>query len=368
MSVTSPLRHVIIGVGASVYGMHAPAFQLETTQVVAASDIDPGRGQPRAEELGVPFYMDHAAMLAEQKPDVAVIMTPHYCHAEIAIACLNVGCHVLVEKPMALEVAEADAMVAAAERGRRLLAVNFQHRQRPEVRAAVRLLAEGALGTPQRLESIMPWPRTAAYYRQGTWRATWWGEGGGVLMNQAPHDLDLVCHLLGLPARISAWTRSRVHPIEVEDTASALLEWDNGAVGFLYASTGEAAPKGDVNLVGTGGMLRIGSGTLTFDQFDTDAAQYLRETSEVWGSPRWHPVPVELEEGRGDHPAVYRNFHAAILDGASIGADGVEGRKSLELANAIIYASKTGRPVDLPLDRGQYHALLAELKVGGKKA
>jgi predicted dehydrogenase len=363
----SPLRHVIIGAGASVFGMHALALQLETSQVVAACDIDPARGQPRADALGVPFYTDYAPMLAEHAPDVAVIMTPHYCHAAIAIDCLRAGCHVLVEKPMALEVAEADAMVAAAQAGHRLLAVNFQHRQRPEVRAARRLLAEGRLGTPQRLESIMPWPRTAAYYRQGTWRATWWGEGGGVLMNQAPHDLDLVCHLLGSPARVSAWTRSRVHAIEVEDTASALLEWENGALGFLHASTGEAAPKGDVNLLGTGGMLRIGTGTLTFDQFDTDAAQYLLETSEIWGSPRWQAVPVELDEGQGDHPAVYRNFHAAILHGAPVGADGAEGRKSLELANAIIYASKTGRPVDLPLDRGQYHALLAELKASSQQ-
>lgn len=362
MTEQQPLRHVVIGVGASVYGMHAPALHLETSQVVGACDIDPARGQPRAEELGVPFYTNYAPMLADLQPDVAVIMTPHYCHAQIAIDCLKAGCHVLVEKPMALEVAEADAMVNAARGAGKLLAVNFQHRQRPEVRAAKRLLTEGALGTAQRLESVMPWPRTAAYYRQGTWRATWWGEGGGVLMNQAPHDLDLVCHLLGSPARVSAWTRTRVHAIEVEDTAGALLEWDSGAIGFLYASTGEGGPKGEVRVVGTGGALCIGSGTLDFEQFEPDAAQYLRETSEIWGSPKMQAVPVELEDRRGDHPAVYRDFHAAILHGAPIAADGTEGRKSLELANAIIYSSKTGRPVDLPLDRGQYAALLAELK------
>ncbi|OQA47340.1 MAG: putative oxidoreductase YcjS [Chloroflexi bacterium ADurb.Bin325] len=366
MAENTPLRHVIIGAGASVYGMHAPAFQLETTQVVGLCDIDPTRGKLRAEELGVPFYTDYAPMLDELHPDVAVIITPHYCHAEITIASLRAGCHVLVEKPMALEVTEADAMIAATQETGRLLAVNFQHRQRPEVQAARRLLDEGALGTPQRLEMVMPWPRTAAYYRQGTWRATWWGEGGGVLMNQAPHDLDLACHLFGSPARVSAWTRTRIHAIEVEDTAAALLEWDNGAIGFLYATTAEGAPKGEVKLVGTGGMLRLGWGDLTFERFDQDAAQFLRETDQVWGSPTWHAVPVELAEGSGDHPAVYRNFHAAILHGAPISADAVEGRKSLELANAIIYSSKTGRPVDLPLDRDRYAALLAELK--GKAA
>ena len=168
------------------------------------------------------------------KPDVAVVITPHYCHAEIAIDCLEAGCNVLVEKPMALEVAEADAMIAAAQASGKLLAVNFQHRQRPEVRAARQLIQEGRLGRLQRMNMVTPWPRSAAYYGQASWRATWPGEGGGVLMNQAPHDLDLC-----VPPDGAARCRGRMDAhdpaqVEVEDTATALLSWDGSRCDRLY--------------------------------------------------------------------------------------------------------------------------------------
>jgi predicted dehydrogenase len=324
--------------------------------------------------LGVPFYTDYRQMIDELKPDVAVVITPHYNHAEIAIDCLRAGCNVLVEKPMALEVAEADAMIAAAQKSGKLLAINFQHRQRPEVRAARRLVQEKRLGKLQRINMVTPWPRSAAYYSQASWRATWPGEGGGVLMNQAPHDLDLVCHLMGRPDAVVAWTRTMLHNIEVEDTATALLSWDSGATGYLHVSTAEAGPREEIEIVGTGGILKIGMGTLKFDKYDADVAEFLSTTPEIWAKPNAHPVEVALAEGAGDHrptgdhPAVYRNFYAAITDGAPIGADGESARMSLELANAIILSSKTRTEVRLPVDRAQYHELLAELKAGRRPA
>ena len=242
-------------------------------------------------------------MLGELKPDVAVVITPHYNHAEIAIACLQAGCNVLVEKPMALEVAEADAMIAAAQASGKLLAINFQHRQRPEVRAARRLIQEGRLGKLQRINMVTPWPRSAAYYGQASWRATWPGEGGGVLMNQAPHDLDLVCHLMGRPDAVVAWTRTTLHKIEVEDTATALLSWDSGATGYLHVSTAEAGPREEIEIVGTGGILKIGMGTLKFNEYDADVAEFLATTPQVWAKPNAHPVEIALEEGAGDDHA-----------------------------------------------------------------
>ena len=235
-----PLRFAIIGVGAGVFSMHFPAVKQPIVDLVGVCDIREELGQQRAEMLGVPFYADYRQMIGELRPEVAVVITPHYNHAEIAIACLQAGCNVLVEKPMALEVAEADAMIAATKASGKLLAINFQHRQRPEVRAARRLIQEGRLGKLQRINMVTPWPRSAAYYGQASWRATWPGEGGGVLMNQAPHDLDLVCHLMGRPDGVVAWTRTTLHKIEVEDTATALLSWDGGATGYLHVSTAEA--------------------------------------------------------------------------------------------------------------------------------
>ena len=367
-----PLRFAVIGVGAGVFSMHFPAVKQAFVAMVGACDIREEPGQQRDAMLDVPFYTDYRQMIDELKPDVAVVITPHYCHAEIAIYCMEAGCNVLGEKPMALEVAEADAMIETARRTGKLLAINFQHRQRPEVRAAHQLIQEGRLGKLQRLNMVTPWPRSAAYYGQASWRATWHGEGGGVLMNQAPHDLDLVCHLMGRPDAVVAWTRTTLHHVEVEDTATALLRWDGGdgagATGYIHVSTAEAGPREDIEIVGTHGILKIGMGSLAFREYDQDVADFLLTTPEIWAKPSSHPVEIALEEGRGDHPAVYRNLHAAITAGVAIGADGESARMSLELANAMILSSKTGAEVRLPVDRAQYHALLDGLKAGRKPA
>jgi predicted dehydrogenase len=359
MTEQRKIRHAIIGVGALVFNMHRPALDLPTTEVAAVCDIRE-EAAARADALGVPFYTDYHTMLAEVQPEVTVVMTPHYLHPQMAIDALRAGSHVLVEKPMATQVQDADRMVQAARETGRLLAVNFQQRLRPEVRAARRLIAEGRLGTIQRVQLVVPWPRSYRYYSLAAWRATWWGEGGGVLLNQAPHDLDLVCHLAGMPRRVVSWNRTNFHQIEVEDTISAMLEWDNGASGYLHISTAESGPKSDLVIVGTRGSVAIGSGALDFQTFEADVHDYLRETDEIYRGPEISPSPVSLEEGAGDHPAVYRNLHAAILEGAPISADGAQGVMSLELANAMIYSSHTNAPVDLPLDRAQYAELLEE--------
>jgi len=358
---TRRLRHAIVGVGANVFAMHRPALALPSVELVGVSDLNAEVGERRAAELGCPFFADYRRMLDTVRPDVAVVMTPPPFHARIAIDALAGGAHVLCEKPMAVHVGEADAMIAAAERAGRLLALNLQFRHRPEVRAAKRLIAAGRLGEIQRIDVLATWTRAGIYYKLAPWRGTWKGEGGGVLMNQAPHNLDLIGHLLGMPARLVAWTRTRLHEIEAEDTAHAMLEWDNGALGGLHVSTAEA-DKGDrVEVLGTGGRLTLTMGELTAERFEPDIREHLRMSGEPFSAPAASPMSVDLSEGSGDHQAVYRDVHAAILDGAPLMADGVQGRMSLELANAMTYSSRTGTSVELPLDRAKYAALLGEL-------
>jgi predicted dehydrogenase len=298
---------------------------------------------------------------------VVVIMTPHPFHAEIAIAALEAGCHVLCEKPMALHVGEADAMIAAAERAGRLLAVTLQFRHRPEVVLAKQLLDQGQLGQLQRVDVLACWTRAARYYRQTPWRGTWRGEGGGVLMNQAPHNLDLACYLAGPPTRVVAWTRTRLQPIEAEDTAHAMLEWPpaengTGALGALHVSTAEANTGDRIELLGTAGRLVIRPGSLEVERFEPDLRRHVEQTEVLWSSPDAHPLAVSLPPGEADHAAVYRDLHAAILTGSPLRSDGAQGRLSLELANAITLSSQRGRAVDLPLDRAEYIALLTELQ------
>ncbi len=237
-------RFAVIGVGANVFNMHAPALQSDQIEIAAVCDVNLAAAERQAERFGCPYFADHREMLGVIRPDAAAVLVPHPFHAAIAIDCLNAGAHVLVEKPIAVDVAEADQMIAAAERAGRLLAVNLQQRTRSEIRTAKKLIESGRLGQIQRVEMVAIWTRTAAYYAQAGWRGTWRGEGGGVLMNQSPHSLDLICHLVGQPSRVVAWNRTLFHRIETEDTSLAILEWSADRAIAAGQAAARVAPAG----------------------------------------------------------------------------------------------------------------------------
>ena len=366
-SQQEPLNYAVIGVGANVLGMHRPALESDLVNLVGVCDLDVQKGRERAAELNCPFFEDYHAMLRETQPDVAVVMTPHPFHAEVAVSALEAGCHVLVEKPLAVYVGEADAMIAAAKDAGRLLAVNFQHRHRPEVKAVYALIREGRLGKVQHIDMTMAWPRRRNYYQKALWRGTWTGEGGGVSMNQAPHNLDLLCHFLGSPSRVIAWARTTLHDIETEDTIQAMLEWPDGCLGSLHISTAEAGRPERLELVGTKGVVQLGSGKVSFERFPQALEDFLAEDADPFGEPAVETAVLDIGEGSGDHFAVYRNLSDAIQTGAPLMCDGVEGRMSLELANAMLLSSHLGQAVTLPLDRATYLTFLEERKAATKK-
>jgi predicted dehydrogenase len=321
------LRHALIGAGAAVFTEHLPALALPTVEVVAVSDINAELGKQRASQLNCAFYGDYHQMLAEARLDVVVIITPPRLHASMTIACLQAGCHVLVEKPMALQVAEADAMIEAATQSQRLLGVIFQHRFRPEIRTAHKLLQEGLLGDIQRVDLTAVWTRSRRYYTEAPWRGTWAGEGGGTLPSQGSHSLDALTHLAGMPMRLVGWTRRLLHQIEAEDTAHAMVEWQNGALGSVHISSAEAEPLRTagtaadaperLKIVGTAGTLEIDRGTLIADLLDTDMREYATNSATTFGSPPFRRNPLMLENGKGSHIEVYQSFHNAIFHGGS---------------------------------------------------
>jgi predicted dehydrogenase len=329
------------------------------------SDVSAERGAVAAQTAGCLFFVDHRAMLAELRPDVAVICAPHPFHAALALDAFAAGAHVLVEKPMAVSVAEADTMIAAASAAGRLLAVNFQQRFRAVVERTRELIAAGELGPLVRVLCVEPWFRTAAYYRTATWRGTWRGEGGGVLMNQAPHSLDLLCHLAGMPAKVWGWTRTLRHAIECEDTAQAMLEYANGAPGYLNMSTVESG-ESQLQIVGERAAITLVGHQLTITRFSPSLAKQMRESPRPFEAPRRESETLALPGDGGGHLAVYRDLVAAIAGGGQPRAHGEEGRQSLELANAIIFSSYAERAVTLPLDRAAYDTLLADLRQGEK--
>lgn len=363
---SQPIRTVFVGNGASIYPLHERAATPDRFTLVGMADIDPS-AQARADAYHVPFFLDHRSLLAAVEPELVVIMTPHPSHPSIAIDALEAGAHVLLEKPMAIQVADADAMIETARRTGRLLAVNFQHRSRPEIRAAYEMIQNGMLGRLQHLNMVAVWPRSHKYFRMSTWRGTWNGEGGGVLLNQAPHNLDLICYLFGLPKRTVAWTRTTLHPIETEDTVQAMFEWPNGAIGSLHVSTAESGQPERIEILGTAGRLEIVQGGLRFERFEQDLRDFFPTTEEIYNGPAQQEVKVTLPAGwTGSHNDIYANLYAAIREGAALLADGESARMSLELANAITLASRMERAVEFPIDRGEYAALLARLQANAR--
>jgi predicted dehydrogenase len=309
--------------------------------------------------------LDPRALLALQ-PDVVVICTPHPSHPALAIDALEAGAHVLVEKPLAVQVREGDEMIEAADRAGRLLGVCFQQRFRPVIAAAHELVASGRLGELVRASVVDPLYRPNSYYGTAGWRGTWEGEGGGVLMNQAPHTLDLLCHLAGPPASVWGVSRRRSQPMEAEDTATALLEYRNGAVGTVAVSTTEPGTQ-RIELVGDRGRIEIAGETLAFERFDPPLSEHLPASTEMFGQPAIVSESVALPPGRGDHLDVHEDFAAAVRMGVPPRVPARDALWSLELANAIVLSTHTGRAVSLPVDRDAYAALLADLRSGRVK-
>ena len=353
----------LVGAGAAVAGEHLDAIDaLEDAELVAVCDARAGAAAPLRERTAAPFHDDHRAMLAEVAPDVVVVATPHPSHAVVVHDGLLAGSHVLVEKPMAPEVAEADAMIAAASRAERILAVNLQDRFAPLTRRARELIDAGAVGALVRVLCSEPWLRTAAYFRAARWRATWRGEGGGVLLNQAPHTLDLLCHLAGRPRRVIGVTRTLRHDIECEDTAHALLEFDGGAPGYVTVSTTEPGSGRRLEIVGERGRLDIDGDRLTLTRFEPSLDRHVPDCPGPFEGPGLVREPTETLDASGRHHDVYRDLVRAVREGRPPLVDGAEGSMSLELANAITLSSRQERPVGLPLDRRAYTELLADLR------
>jgi len=183
-----------------------------------------------------------------------------------------------------------------------------------------------------------------------------------VLLNQAPHGIDIFVWLGGLPSRVFAKTGTRRHAIEVEDEASALLEYPDGAIGFYHTNVNEAPGGGHMELCGENGKLVIGRGGMTVHALDTPVQQFSDETDQMWGRPETHEEEVPLEERETGHGAILRNFVGAILRDEPLLAPGVEGIRSLEFINAVILSGAKGKPVDIPVDREEYEAFIEEKK------
>jgi predicted dehydrogenase len=361
------VRFGIIGVGGMGQGHAGMQEQIEETEFTCVCDVDEATCRQVAEKYGVPGFTDPEELLDSGLVDAVIIATPHYFHPPIAIAAMRQGIHVLSEKPIAVTVKAADGMITAARETGVKFGVMFQMRTERTYRIARKAIEDGIVGEIYRTNMVMGWYRSQAYYDSATWRATWTGEGGGVLLNQAPHNLDTFTWLGGQPSRVIAQVRTRLHDIEVEDEAFALLEYPNGAHGYLYASVTEAPGVSHTEICGDCGKVVLEGGTVRVFRLKQPRSEFTVQTEAMWGAPEAEEVEIDVPEMPTGHGTITRNFARAVLYDEPLIVAGPEGLNGLELSNAIILSGQRGKPVDLPLDRDEYEALITELKATSRR-
>jgi predicted dehydrogenase len=357
------VRVAVIGVGI-MGSSHAQRFEkgeIEGATLAAICDIDPAVRAKWSDR--VPVFASADDLIAAKAVDAVVIATPHYFHTTIGIAALRAGLHVLVEKPISVHKADCERLIAAHRGRKQVFSAMFQQRTEPHYQRLRNLIQRGELGEFLRFNWIITnWFRSEAYYASGGWRATWRGEGGGVLMNQCPHNLDMLQWLVGMPKRVRAFCRfGRYHDIEVEDDVTAYMEFPNGATGLFITTTGEAPGTNRLEIVGTRGKLVAEHGRLSFTRNEIPCDEFCRTTPELFGKPPVWNVDIPVSGEGGGHRAILQNFIDAIREGQPLIAPAREGQKSVELANAMLLSTWTDRTVELPFSGAVFERHLKKL-------
>lgn len=358
-----PLRIGLVGLGGMGNNHLAKDTSLPEISIVGVADVSHPAVDEASSTYKIPGFYSYQDLVDSGLCEALLIAAPHPFHAPIALYAIERGLHVLTEKPIAVTVAEADQMIDAAAKARVQLGVMFQTRTEPYYRKAYELLSNGAIGRIYRSVMVASrWYRSQAYYDSGSWRGTWNGEGGGVLMNQSPHSLDIFIWLGGRPTSVRGKTETRFHRIEVEDTAEALLDYGDGHSGYLYTTTAEWPGEDRIELTGDAGKLVIQDQTLRLYRIEGSIEQAVA-TNAMWGRPSGSWETIDVAPDVSGHPVVVRQFARSIRLGEPLIATGDDGRRSLELANAIMLAGFSGQTVKLPLARDAYDDFLRMKRV-----
>jgi predicted dehydrogenase len=359
------VRVGVIGLGnmGSVHARELRAGKVQRAELSAVCDLEPAALEPFA---SLPRFADSSEMIASGLVEAVLIATPHYDHTPISIEALGRGLHVLSEKPLAVHKADCELMLDAYKKRpnpEQVFAEMFNQRLDPRYQKLRALVHGGELGEIQRINWIITdWFRSEAYYRASGWRATWRGEGGGVLLNQCPHNLDLWQWIFGLPERVRAFCGfGRFHEIEVEDQVTAYFEYASGATGVFITSTGEAPGTNRLEVAGDRGKIVIENSSFSFTRNEVSSVEYNRSTRERFSAPPIWNVQIPTPPSGPQHLGVLQNFVNAILDREPLVAPAVEGIHSVELANAMIYSALQAETVTLPLDSAVYAGELERL-------
>jgi len=347
------IRFGVIGLG--IMGQeHARVIKSNPLLKLAGATDAQASGRKVAADLGGKWFDSAEEMVRSGDVDAVVIATPHWQHAEIAVSALKAGLHVLCEKPLSVTVAQADEVLKAAEQSRGMFVVVHQKRFEPAYLYVKQLLDSGELGPVYRASMIESAWRSEAYYQSSPWRGTWRGEGGGVLLNQAPHILDRYAWLCGMPEAVTARCDTNLHAIEVEDTASAILYHANGAHGYIHISTIEAPAISRMVLCCDRGRVTVENGKVQVTKLRDSIRERTANDTQLMGALASETRTINLPTDGDVLGVFYDDFLAAVHGTGSLTCPGYEGRNAVELANAMLLSSAQGSSVSLPLDRQQY--------------
>lgn len=360
------VRIGVIGVGGmgSNHVGYLSNGEIPGAKLTALCDVNPDQLARMKTRVGgeVATFEDADALMHSGQVDAVVVATPHYDHPPLAIKALECGLHVMIEKPAGVYTRQVREMNEVAEKSDRVFGLMFNQRTLGEHQKLKELVASGELGELRRTNYIITtWFRAQSYYDSGGWRATWAGEGGGVLANQCPHNLDLWQWICGMPVRMRAFCAfGKYHNIEVEDDVTAYVEYENGATGVFITTTGEAPGTNRMEITGDSGKVVMEGGKITFWRNRTPAHIFGKEWKGGFGSPETWQCEIPFKSGGEEHRGITRDWVQAILKGTPLLAPAVEGINGVQLSNAMLLSTWLDDWVNIPVDEDLYYEKLQE--------
>ncbi len=376
------IKFGIVGIGnqGNYYANLFREGKIENGCLVAICDNNAVKMEKAKEKNGddICYYSDYMQLLSDGICDAILVVTPHYQHPEIVKECLKHDVHVLCDKPLGVYTKQLRELEEVAKQSKARFSLMFNQRTNCVYRKMKEMISSGALGKLQRMMWVITdWYRTQAYYDGGSWRATWAGEGGGVLINQCPHQIDLVQWVLGeMPSKVRGFCQyGKWHDIEVEDDVTAYFEYANGATGVFITTTGETPGVNRFEISGSKGRLVCENDELIWYKNESDSIDLCYTSKKGMEKPSCERIVVETDGENPQHAGILNNFANALLGLEDLFVEGIEGMKGVELMNAIELSGwRGGEAVNLPINEDEYLEELnkrraqSRLKVGNDDA
>ncbi len=353
---------------SNIMGGNCPEVDL-----VAICDKNPDRcefGKSKYPDANITYFTDAIEMLDSGLINACLVAVPHYDHTKYSIECMKRGIHVMCEKPAGVYTRQVREMIAVSEEHPEVVfGMMFNQRTNPVYRKMHELVHSGKYGEIRRTNWLITnWYRSQAYYNSSDWRATWAGEGGGVLLNQCPHQLDLWQWICGMPVKVQSKIKyGKWHDIEVDDDVTTFVEYENGATGVFITTTGDGKGTNRFEVQMDGAKLVVEDDKLTVTEFDVKESEFTKTNTEVFGSIKTHNLEIEIEKTNPQHIGVVNAWAGKILHGTPLIAEGAEGLKGVILSNAMHLSDFLGCEIELPFDEDLYYEELMKRVATSKK-